>query len=77
MEDNSLIFGLETNSRSLCGVTGDTDKVRFLASSQTPSGNHTISLLNYDDDHNQIQRQIFKTKNENWKISACPQDSKR
>lgn len=77
MEDNSLIFGLETCSRSLCAVTADTEKVRFLATSQAPTGNHSINLLNYDDDDNQIQRQMFKTKNENWKISSCPQDAKR
>ena len=77
MEDNSLIFGLENCSRSLCAVTADTEKVRFLATCQSPTGKHSVNLLNYDDDDHQIQRQIFKTKNENWKISSCPQSDKR
>ena len=41
------------------------------------TSNQSISLLNYDDDDHQIHRLNFKTKNENWRISACPQDEKR
>ena len=30
MEDNSLIFGFENPSRSLCPITADPDNVKFL-----------------------------------------------
>ena len=30
MDENSLIFGLESASRELCPVVGDADVVRFL-----------------------------------------------
>ena len=37
MEDNSLIFGFEGPSRSLCPVQADTETVRFLVTSQKPN----------------------------------------
>ena len=37
MEDNSLIFGFEGPSRSLCPVQADTETVRFLVISQKPN----------------------------------------
>ena len=44
MEDNSLIFGFEGPSRSLCPVQANTETVRFLVTSQKPKF-LTLSLV--------------------------------
>ncbi|CAG5105903.1 Oidioi.mRNA.OKI2018_I69.chr1.g2554.t1.cds [Oikopleura dioica] len=74
MDENSLIFGLESASRELCPVVGDADVVRFLAVTQNPTGGNSISLLTFDEDDNQVTRFQFMTKAEHWRVSSCPQD---
>jgi len=74
MDENSLIFGLESASRELCPVVGDPDVVRFFAVTENPTGGNSISLLTFDEDENQVSRFQFLTKAEHWRVSACPQD---
>jgi len=79
MEDNSLIFGFEAPSRSLCPVQADTETVRFLVTSQKPNSTGIVSLVTYNDDHNQITRQCFKLgeRLEPWKVASSPHDERR
>jgi len=80
MEDNSLIFGFENPSRSLCPITADPDNVKFLVTSQSPNKNDSVSLISYSEDDHQINRQIFKVPDncgESWRIASSPKNETR
>ena len=58
-EDTPLVYGLELSSRCICSQVGETAFTRFLVGSQSFKQENQVHLLEYDDETNQLTKNMF------------------
>ncbi|EDO41365.1 predicted protein [Nematostella vectensis] len=76
MEDDSpVIYGLEFNARALTPQHAESDVIRFLAGSQSLKFENQVHLIDFDDESNLINKNVFlHPAGEIWNINASPVD---
>lgn len=69
----SIIYGLEFNSRSLT-TQQDSDEIRFFIGTQIINGKNQIHSVEIDD-NNKLHAKVFSHDfGEIWKLTSCPND---
>ncbi|XP_031553898.1 EARP and GARP complex-interacting protein 1-like [Actinia tenebrosa] len=76
MEDDSpVIYGLEFNARALCPQHAEADVIRFLVGSQSLRFENQVHLIDFDDESNIINKNVFMhSVGEIWSINSSPVD---
>uniref|UniRef100_A0A914VC64 Protein TSSC1 n=1 Tax=Plectus sambesii TaxID=2011161 RepID=A0A914VC64_9BILA len=75
-DEASVIYGLDHQARSMCGIVAEQDRAQFLVGTQTLKFENQVCLLDLDEDRNQISKNSFAHKEgEIWQLSSCPSDA--
>lgn len=72
VDDNSLIYGLEFQARSLTAQVSESEKIRFIIGTQSLKiVNNQVHLIELDEDNNTLNAQVYKHKSgEIWALSS-------
>ncbi|XP_054772763.2 EARP-interacting protein homolog [Lytechinus pictus] len=76
MDDEApVIYGLEFQARSLTAQVAETDAIRFLVGTQSLKYDNQVHVLDFDEDHNALDKTVFFHKDgEIWHIASSPGD---
>lgn len=76
MEDEAaVIYGLEFQCRCLTAQVAETELIKFLAGTQSLKHDNQVHLIEYDEDHNTVSKEVYAHGvGEIWHIAACPWD---
>ncbi|XP_057660927.1 EARP-interacting protein homolog [Diorhabda carinulata] len=74
--ENSVIYGLEFQSRALCAQYAETEKIRFLIGTQSlKQTNNQIHLIEFNEEISTIKTSVFHhSEGEIWKLTSSPID---
>ncbi|KAL3278317.1 hypothetical protein HHI36_013648 [Cryptolaemus montrouzieri] len=74
--ENSIVYGLEFQSRALTPVLAESEKLKFLLGTQSlKQMNNQIHLVEFNDEDSTLMPQLFHhMEGEIWKITSSPKD---
>lgn len=75
-ENNSIIYGLESQARALTSQLAENNEVRFFIATQTLKPTNQVHLVELNEETSALETTIFSHPwGEIWNLKSCPHDT--